>query len=846
MKTITALAAILILGATSLAADAPTKAEIDRTVTAVSAYTFGQPRSPLSDLETLVGATAGNADLRNHFEDQLARSVESARTDEARFFLCRQLATISTDRSVPTLAKLLSDEKTAHPACFALQGNRSLAASQALRDAAASAKGKALLCILSAIADRRDSAAVPLLSKLLTSGDASVVEAASSALGRISGTEAAGILAQARKSAEGDARHVLTNAYLQCAQNLATDGKKDGATAIYRELLSKEEPVLFSRGALVGLIELGGPDVVPLILSKLTGDDRVIQATAIAHIRTVKGANVTQQFAAELPKLPEPLQALLIAALEDRADPAARAAVTDATKSPSDEVRLAAVKALGTLGDASSVPLLVRIVGEGRTDGEKRAALGALRHLQGDGADAAITASMQAAQRAQKVQLIEILTARNAGLAVPALLKEARSDETPVRIAALRSVSQLAAADALPTLLEILASLDSDAGRADAESAIVALARKLPDDATRADAVLNALGSATSINTKSSLIRVLRSIANAKAFAAVQSTMKDADPQIQDTAIRAMADWPDTRATAVVLNICRSTKNETHRIVAMRGVIRLLGLTPSTTQALDAYEELAKLAARPEEKRLVLGGLAQVPHPRALALAQGFLRDPAIAGEAAFAMLSIARTAQGAYRAAVAAAMKELAGVSQGDAVRQQARQIQDNVAKLGDFITAWQVCGPYQREGLNYWSLLGVAFDPEKPDAPPAAWRMLPAATHPQKLTVLDLAGQFGGDHRVAYVRTWIHTDGAREARLELGADDGALVWLNGQHIHTKREPGACVAGSEKINVSLRQGWNVLLVKVVQSTGPWEFCAKLTNRDGSPISGIQVDCARE
>jgi hypothetical protein len=425
-------------------------------------------------------------------------------------------------------------------------------------------------------------------------------------------------------------------------------------------------------------------------------------------------------------------------------------------------------------------------------------------------------------------------------------LKEARSTQTTVRIAALRAVSQLAAADALPTLLDSLTTLDSDAGRPDTENAIVALARKLPDDPTRADAILSPLATTKSTATKSSLLRVLRSIANPKAFAAVQAAAKDPDPQVQDTAIRALADWPDTRATAVVLDICRTTKNETHRIVAMRGAIRLLGLTPSATQTLDAYEELAKLAARPEEKRLVLAGLANAPHPKALTLAQSCLRDPAVAGEAAVAMLSIARATQGAYRDDVASAMKDLAAATQDDAIRQQARQIQDNIAKLADFITAWQVSGPYQREGLDYWALIGVAFDPEKPDATPLPWRILPAATNPAKLTVLDLATTLGGEQRVAYVRTWLQSDTPRDARLELGVDDGALVWLNGQLVHTKREPGACIPASEKINLSLRPGWNLLQLKIIQNTGPWEFSARLTNRDGSPLPNLKIDGARE
>ena len=51
---------------------------------------------------------------------------------------------------------------------------------------------------------------------------------------------------------------------------------------------------------------------------------------------------------------------------------------------------------------------------------------------------------------------------------------------------------------------------------------------------------------------------------------------------------------------------------------------------------------------------------------------------------------------------------------------------------------------------------------------------------------------------------------------------------------------------GQDKANVKLRPGWNLLLVKVTQCTGPWSFCARLAQPDGSPLPGLVFDCLRE
>jgi hypothetical protein len=38
-----------------------------------------------------------------------------------------------------------------------------------------------------------------------------------------------------------------------------------------------------------------------------------------------------------------------------------------------------------------------------------------------------------------------------------------------------------------------------------------------------------------------------------------------------------------------------------------------------------------------------------------------------------------------------------------------------------------------------------------------------------------------------------------------------------------------------------LRQGWNGLLLKVIQDTGPWEFCLRLRTSTGERLEGLRV-----
>jgi len=821
----------------------PTRADIEKAAAAITGYDLGKPRGPLTEVERLVLATHGRAALRQHLEAQLVKALDAATTDEARLFICEQLKVIGTDACVPALGNLLADEKKAHMACLALGTNPSPKAAAALRDALGQARGKALLAVISTLGGRRDEASVDALAKFLSGDDAAAAEAAASALGRIGGAEAASALAKARMGADARRRAVITDGYLACADRLLAAGNEKDAAAIFKELMVPNEPRLVRRGALVGLLSIGGPEAVALVISTLSGDDAAMKATAIAAVRTLKGQGVSERFTAELPKLPADLQVLLIGALADREDPSARSAMAAAARSESAGVRLAAVKALAKVGDASSVALLARAVESGAAE-EKRAATVSLLMLRGDGVDAAIVESMKAARSEARVQLIQVLHDRGAASAAPAILNEAAGQDATVRAAALKALSRLAEPKDLPAILDVLVGLAGDDGRDEAEGAALAAARRITDEAARADAALAAMRSAGSPAAKGSLLRVLRGIASAKALDAVQAAAKDTDPKVQDAAIRALADWPDQRPLPVLTQILRTTANDTQRVVALRGCVRLLGMVgAATAETVKAYADLMQGAKRPEEKKLVLAGLANLGHPAALGMAESLMADEAVGAEARLALISVARAIMGSYREEVCAAMTRLASTTKDADIKRQAQEIARQVDRLGEYLAAWQVSGPYAESGKNYLLLFDTVFPPEKPGSTGLEWRALPVPEVQGGPVVFDLLKAVGGQECVAYVRTWIHSDKAQDARLEAGVDDGIKIWLNGQVVLAANRGGKCVPEEFRADVSLRQGANPLLVKVTQSTGPWAFCIRLVKRDGKRLEGVRADC---
>jgi HEAT repeat protein len=519
-----------------------------------------------------------------------------------------------------------------------------------------------------------------------------------------------------------------------------------------------------------------------------------------------------------------------------------------AARSQSAEVRVAALKALAKVGDASSVAVVARAAGDGETDDEKRAALVALRNLGGKDVDAAIVVSLKGAKPEVRAQLIEILHDRGAVGVVAALLQEAVSPEAAVRAAAFKALGRLAEAKDLPAIVDAFVKLQGDAGP-EAEGAVVAVSRKVADDAARADAALAALRTAASPAAKGAILRVLRGIGTAKALEAVQAALKDSDPQVQQAAVRSLAEWPDARPLAALVDVCRTTQNDTMRVVALRGCVRMLGQGGGlpTADTMKAYGDMMALAKRPEEKRLVLAALGNVAHPAALAMIQACVADEGVKAEASLAAVSAARSMMGLYRDEAKAAMTRLVAETKDADTKKQAQQIIREIDALGDTVTAWQVAGPYTDAGKGYTQLYETVFPPELPDAKDVAWRVLPVSVKGGKgPAVLNLLVAGEGDNRVAYLRTWVHSAKAQNARIECGSDDGVKVWLNDKVVVNENRGGACVPGMFKADVALREGANLVFVKVTQGTGPWDLCLRLCGRDGKPLAGLRATPVRQ
>jgi len=602
----------------------------------------------------------------------------------------------------------------------------------------------------------------------------------------------------------------------------------------------------------LGVVAVGVPavvageadqEVIKMVIDALKSPDAEMQTGAIAIVREIPGPEVTKALAQELPSLGPTAQVQLLSALADRGDVLALPAVLEAGKSQDESVRIASLRAIGQLGNASSVPVLAERAAASK-GAEQKAARESLYRLRGPEVDAAILRNLPSAATNVKVELVTAIGERNIAGSVEALLAAAKDEDRKVRVEAIKVLKIVGTPETLPAMVNLLLEIKSDSDRAEAEKTIAAVAHKIEDKTRQAAAVLAVLPNVKDSLNRASLLRVLGRIGDSSALPILRTSLGNREAEIQDAAIRALSDWPTSEPVPDLLKVAQTAENARYKILALRGLVRLLGLESdrSPDETIDLYKKAMDLAGDAQEKKRVLSGLASARSVAALNMAAAYLDDLALHMEAESAAVQIAQGTYGSDPQRTKEVLAKVIQVTKQDALRQQAQDLIGMLERFDDYIVVWQVSGPYAKD-VKASELFDAVFAPEQ-EGQQAQWRPMPIGTTPDQPWLIgpDKVEGLAGDNRVAYFRTKVVSPKEQKARLELGSDDGVKVWLNGQLVHANNAVRPVTPGEDKADVTLKEGVNVLLVKLTQDAGQWAMAVRLRTPDGGKLEGLRVE----
>jgi HEAT repeat protein len=753
---------------------------------------------------------------------------------------CAWLKRHGTARSVPALAALLTNEQLSLSARYALESMPVPEAENALIAALAQTSGLLKAGMVSSLGARRNAAAIPELAKLLSDSDAQIASGSAAALGEIGTPNALAALERQLEAPGSSAPEAVADGCLRCAHHLLLAGSRKRAFSVYQEVYQRPTKEFLHVAAFRGMAQ-SSENGASFIANAITNGPAPIQMAAVQLVHEKEFPGATKDIAALLPNANPLVQAALIDALNQRDDPAAVSEISPLAKNGDQEVRVAALAALGNLGNDETIPLLVEIAATSGDAGQA-AAQQALALIHRGTPNQTLLKLLPSSKADAQVEIVRALSNRGAVEANPQLLELAKRADDPVRAATFQALARLADQPQLDGFVQIVGEMKTDEGRSAAADALGLACRRIQARHGTLDfsPVLDALKSG-SAQTRIALLPVCGSVANSQTRSALREYKTDSNPDVRGAAIRALCQTTDAALLPDIVNIAQASGEE-FRAPAIEACVRLTtqeeGTTIPNAERVKYFQAIMPAASSTAEKRLALSGLAAVTDDRALKLAEPLLSDNTVSNEAALAVIGISRKLPDT--AAAKAALENVIAHGASEQVLQEAQAVLKLVDVRLNYLTAWQIAGPYRQAGKNFTELFDIAFPPETADAQKASWQDVSLSDNPKSPWAVDLLAAFGGTQEVAYGRTAIHSDSEQTAWLVVSSDDGVKVWLNGEVVHENNTSHALTQAPAKIKITLKPGWNNLLLKVTQNNQGWGFGARLTDADGAPLSGLQ------
>jgi hypothetical protein len=168
-------------------------------------------------------------------------------------------------------------------------------------------------------------------------------------------------------------------------------------------------------------------------------------------------------------------------------------------------------------------------------------------------------------------------------------------------------------------------------------------------------------------------------------------------------------------------------------------------------------------------------------------------------------------------------------------------------------FIRNWLVLAPIAIAGesgnteIDRDFLKGEAtITPKAGDKVAPGGELLVWQAHQAPDFFIDFLQSFGkarGEYVAAYAVAYVVAGEEMKVTLALSSNDQGKAWLNGKEIFKFIDTRTLEKDTDRVDVTLAKGQNVLVLKVINEVNNWQACARFL-KDGAPVKNLQVSIA--
>ena len=96
--------------------------------------------------------------------------------------------------------------------------------------------------------------------------------------------------------------------------------------------------------------------------------------------------------------------------------------------------------------------------------------------------------------------------------------------------------------------------------------------------------------------------------------------------------------------------------------------------------------------------------------------------------------------------------------------------------------------------------------------------------------------------DHSAGYMVTYIECETEKpDVIMAVASNDEGQIYLNGVDIYLFSEPRPLMLDADRGRVTLKQGVNVVVFKVINEQNSWQGAMRLLDKTGAPLKGVKI-----
>jgi uncharacterized Zn ribbon protein len=168
-------------------------------------------------------------------------------------------------------------------------------------------------------------------------------------------------------------------------------------------------------------------------------------------------------------------------------------------------------------------------------------------------------------------------------------------------------------------------------------------------------------------------------------------------------------------------------------------------------------------------------------------------------------------------------------------------------------FIRNWLVLAPIAINGESGATEIDTDFlkgeatiTPKAGDSVTVGGKPLTWKAHQTSDYFVDFLQSFGkerGEYVAGYAVAYVMADAEMKVTLALSTNDQGKAWVNGKQVFKFADTRTLEKDTDRAEVTLTKGQNVLVLKVINEVNNWQGCARFM-KDGVPVKNIKIALA--